>query len=330
MPADHQTFKDLDKERIFSLVQQGIRANRLPASFSRLSAKQILSKLNLLIEGDITNAAIVLFGRNTQGFYPQCLVRMARFRSKEKTNLFEIQHAYGNAFTLIEAVELFANRHLPIISHFEGMRRIDTPLFPVKALREVIVNALCHREYANIGGSISFFIYDDRIEVVSFGKLPLGIEAKDLKCFHESVPRNPTITDAFYRGGIIEKSGMGTLEIIKECKNIKQLEPDFFERGSAFVVSLRSKVLIGNIGDLVEVGCGKNNELSSLQIEILDLLKKNTYLTVEQLSFTLLSPPSIRTIKRALLALKILGFIKTEGKARKARWVMNEDEKRNI
>src|SRR6202043_2595957 len=87
------------------------------------------------------------------------------------------------------------------------LERQDIPLYPPLALREALVNALCHRDYSIAGGAIFVAIYDDRLEVISLGLLPPGITVADLKQDHASLLRNPLIAGVFYRRGLIEQSG---------------------------------------------------------------------------------------------------------------------------
>jgi len=81
------------------------------------------------------------------------------------------------------------------------------------ATREAIANALCHRDYAIGGGSIGLAVYDDRLEVTSTGPLHFGLTPVDLFGPHESRPWNPLIARTFYRRGIIEEWGRGTLKM---------------------------------------------------------------------------------------------------------------------
>ena len=101
----------------------------------------------------------------------------------------------------------FLTRHLPVAGRIEAglFERVDEPLFPPIALREALVNAFCHRDYAQAGGAVSVAIYDDRLEIWSSGGLPLGIEVEDLK--RASVATSKSID----RGGLLPARLGGTL-----------------------------------------------------------------------------------------------------------------------
>ena len=121
----------------------------------------------------------------------------------------------GNALTLLTNAERFLRETLPIAGRFEQDRfeRIDEPLYPPLAAREALANALCHRDYSIGGGSVGIAIYDDRLEVTSSGSLHFGLTPEKLFAPHESRPWNPLIARTFYRRGIIEEWGSGTLKM---------------------------------------------------------------------------------------------------------------------
>ena len=101
---------------------------------------------------------------------------------------------------------------LPGGSKPDRFERIDEPLYPPLAVRESLANALCHRDYAIGGGSVGVAVYDDRLEVTSPGPLHFGLTPEKLFAPHESRPWNPLIARTFYRRGIIEEWGRGTLK----------------------------------------------------------------------------------------------------------------------
>ena len=113
---------------------------------------------------------------------------------------------------------------------------LHSPRFPTAALREALVNAICHRDYSIPGGAVNVAIYDDRTEIWSDGILPFGLKTEDLKREHTSHPRNPYITDVFYRRGLIEQWGRGTQKIVELCVKAGHPEPEFGQQaGSVFV-----------------------------------------------------------------------------------------------
>jgi len=161
----------------------------------------------------------VLFGVGMERDYPQCALRMARFKGVDKPEFLDNRQIHGHALHLLEEAMPFMMRHLPIAGRFEPNRleRIDELLFPVAALREAVINALCHRKYTHPGGSVDLAIYDYRLEIWSDGTLPFGLKPEDLKWKHASRPRNLLIAGVFYRRGLIERWGRGIEKTVELC-----------------------------------------------------------------------------------------------------------------
>ena len=165
-PAREYEISELDHEEILRTVRLGIAAGRLPESTGS-DVPDILERLELFKKGSLNNAAVVLFGTRFMPDYPQCQLRMARFRGVDKSQFVDQRQLEGHAFTLLDEAMLFLRRHLPVAGRVvPGLfEREDEPLFPLEALREALVNAFCHRDYTIVGGAVSLAIYDDRLEI---------------------------------------------------------------------------------------------------------------------------------------------------------------------
>jgi len=234
------TPEQLDRDEIFRTVRLGIEKGRLPESTGS-DLLDILDRLGLRADGQLLNAAVVLFGKALLPACPQCALRLARFRGVDKSVFMDERQLQGHAFRLLDEALAFLHRHLPISGRFEPGRleRIDEPLFPIPALREALVNALCHRDYAIVGGAVNVAIFDDRVEIWSSGKLPFGLQPEALKREHNSQPRNPLITGVLYRRGLIEQWGRGTQKIVELCTRAGHPEPTFDEVAGSVVVTFR-------------------------------------------------------------------------------------------
>jgi len=105
---------------------------------------------------------------------------------------------------------------------------------PLDALREILLNAVMHRDYSHYSGYVAIVVFDDRIEIRSFGRLPNGITVKQLSGRHDSKPTNPLIAEAFHRTGAVEVWGRGTNRVIEMCEKHGAPPPVFEEkRGSS-------------------------------------------------------------------------------------------------
>jgi len=178
--------------------------------------EQQLTHLNLLKNDRLNNAAIVLYAKNVEPQYSQCMIKMIRYRGTDTHGgFFDNQCVYGNAFQTIRAAHNFANRHLPIASFFkpDKWQRIDQPAVPQLALREALTNAIIHRDYTYDSLAISLTIFDDRLIVLNTGELPQTLSLHDLKTNHESFPNNITIANVFYQRGWTQSWGTGTVRM---------------------------------------------------------------------------------------------------------------------
>ena len=234
---------DLDPEEIARTVRLGIEKGRLPESTSS-DPRDFVKRTSLRLNGDLTNAAVVLFAREMNMDYPQCEIRMARFKGTDKSKFIDNRKIQGNIFVLLEEARVFLDRHVSLAGHIEPGRfeRVDRREYHFDAVREALVNAFCHRDYSNEGGAVFLAVYNDRLEVWSIGKLPVGITIDELKVDHDSVLRNPTISNVLYKRGLVEQWGTGTKDMVSLCVKNGYPEPVFKERtGSVGVIFPRSK-----------------------------------------------------------------------------------------
>lgn len=308
----------LDHEEILRTVRLGIEAGRLPESTGR-DLGEILDRLQLRKDGRLLNAALVLFGSRLEQDYPQCQLRLARFRGVDKSAFLDNRQVHGHAFRLLDEAMAFMLRHLPIAGRFEPgkLERIDEPLFPVAALREAVINALCHRTYAHAGGAVSVAIYDDRLEIWSDGTLPFGLKPEDLKRKHDSRPRNPLIAGVFYRRGLIEQWGRGTEDIVALCVRAGHPEPEFGEQaGSVWVRFLPSGYIAPR---------RVAHDLTERQREILQVLSRHAKAPLRVIREELARSAADRTIQEDLAHLRRLGLVGASGRGRGARyWLQRE------
>jgi ATP-dependent DNA helicase RecG len=317
-PAEEYDAAILDSEEILRTVRLGIAAGRLPESTGS-SVPDILHRLGLLRDVRPIQASVVLFGSRFMPDYPQCQLRLARFRGVNKSEFLDQRQIEGNAFHLLEEAMLFLRRHLPVAGRIiPGLfEREDEPLFPLEALREALVNAFCHRNYAIIGGAVSLAIYDDRLEIWSDGILPFNLKPDDLKKDHASRPRNPIIAQVFYLRGMIERWGRGTQKIVELCVKAGHPEPEFGEQAGSFWVRFLPSGYIAPHRVA--------HDLTERQRNVLQILATAPSLPFRGVRNAIKNQPPDRTLREDLLHLKRLGLIESDGFGRGAIWRLKRD-----
>lgn len=312
---------DLDEEEIRKTVKASLDTGRLHADTVE-DAAGILDRLGLRINGQLLNAAVVLFSKKMLPYYPQCQIRMARFRGTTKTEFIDNKQMHGHALQLLREAQVFLERHLPVAGRVVAgtLERKDVPLFPPLALREALVNAFCHRDYSNPGGAVSLAIFDDRLEIWSDGSLPFGLQVEDLKRDHPSRPRNPLIAETFFRRGLVERWGRGTQTIIELCLEAGHPEPEFLEQAGAVGV----RFLIKGYVPPRRV----NHDLSSRQRKVLQSLSQGP-LALSEIMAGMAEKVSDPTLRRDLEQLRLMGLVALEGFGRGAKWRLSIQGKRS-
>ena len=226
---------DLDENAILGAVREGIRNGRLPEVTIREEIPTILRKFGLLRDGNLNNAAAVLFGVDFYD-YPQCLLRMARFKGTTKEEFIDNQRAQGNIYILLDAAMAFFFKHLSLSGKINGLYREEELSIPYTALRECCINSLCHRSYHHPGSSVSIAIYDDRVEVTNTGTFPADLSVERLMQEHDSKPQNPIIANVLYKSKILESWGRGIGTMVDECKRVGLPAPEFKTDGNFVTV----------------------------------------------------------------------------------------------
>ena len=231
------TLDDIDEASLKSYIAAALHSGRI-SDVEGLSTADLLDKLRLTDDnGNFKRAAIVLFGKNPAKFYNNCVVKIGRF-GKDSSELKFQEVIEGNIIQMLKEVPEQLNRKFLIRKiSFEGMQRIEREEYPVAALREMLLNALVHRNY--LGSSVvQMRIFDNYINIWNEGELPPGISTDTLKRQHPSRPRNLLIADVCFKGGYIDAWGSGTLKIIDTCRQAGLPDPEIIEQDGGILVTL--------------------------------------------------------------------------------------------
>jgi ATP-dependent DNA helicase RecG len=315
-PASGWTVADLDEAEIVRTLEEAIRRGRAEDPGTR-DPEEILLGLGLMKDGRLLRAALVLFGRNERLWtaFPQCLLRVARFVGADKTEFLDNRQFRGNAFALLLAAERFLLEHVPVAGRVLPGRldRVDEPLYPPLAVREALANAFCHRDYAIGGGSVGVAVYDDRLEVTSSGTLHFGLTPEMLFGPHESLPWNPLIASVFFRRGIIESWGRGTIKMAEIAVSAGLLRPEIEDAGGCVTVRFRPTRYVP------PQRVARN--LTERQQTILAVLDAaGGSLALREILDRLGEAVGERQVREDLTTLRILGLASSSGHGRGARW----------
>lgn len=183
-----------------------------------------------------TYAGLLLFGRHPQQWVPSATILAARFHGTELSDEFIKLEARGTLPDQIRTAEGFAREHLHRRARLTGLTREETTEYPMEAVRELIVNAVAHRDYNIQGDEIHLNIFSDHLEVRSPGELPGPVNLDNLLAARFS--RNPVIVQALSDLGFVERFGYGLNRVVSAMREHGLRPPQFDEMGGTFQVTL--------------------------------------------------------------------------------------------
>ena len=184
-----------------------------------------------------TNAGILLFGKDPQHFIRGAAITAVRFAGENMSDTFNRQDIIGTLPDQIRKVETFLVDHLRKgVKLQHTMARKENFEYPMEAARELVVNAVAHRDYSINGDDIRLFIFKDHMEVSSPGKLAGPITIDNIK--DERFSRNPVIVQVLSDMGFIERLGYGVDRVIELMEQHGLKAPDFHETKAGFRVTL--------------------------------------------------------------------------------------------
>ncbi len=213
---------ELDVNEIQRMVEESLTARRDSLLVDKtMNPIQVLERLGMIQYGRITNGGDVLFALQPEIRHPQVTVR-AVYSTKSKTdNTYEDQKNFAGPLCMaINQTYDFIKRNTQTRSDFatSDLKRKDEGIYPFRAIREGLVNAFVHRDYAYFGGGIVVEIFQDRLKIWNSGNFPKGVTPETVASGHLSVLRNPDIANVLYLRGFMERIGRGARVILEECK----------------------------------------------------------------------------------------------------------------
>ncbi|MDP2796078.1 MAG: helix-turn-helix domain-containing protein [Methanoregula sp.] len=242
--ADNYTLEQIDPAAIKRFYE--LAKNRLPFARDDESVDNLLQKLELIRDGKITRGAILLFGKNPQASFTSAQIHMGRFR--DAITIIDDKILKGNLFSQVDAAVQLFQQYMQVRYEFNekpakteplsAMQRTEIWDYPIKALREAVINALIHRDYFQTGSEIQIRVYDDRVVITNPGGLTGGMTVDELRQEgHRSLPRNTLLAQVFYYWELLEKWGTGTSRMITLCQNHGIPEPEFSAHPDWFSVT---------------------------------------------------------------------------------------------
>ena len=330
---DRATLDDIDRNAIDYFLRKGINAQRIPEDQREASTQDVLTNLHLIDEnGHLKNAALLLFGKDPLKFFTNVRFKIGRFGVDEADLLIQ-DVVEGNIIQMADrVVDLLKARYLVSPISFVGMNRVETLEIPIEALREILYNAITHKDYT--GADIQMHVYNDHVEIWNQGDLPEGYDEKVLYGKHSSMPRNSNIADTMFKAGFIDTWGRGYKKIREGFTKAGLAIPTVtshcggtlvsFQRG--FDVVTGKKITSSNVISDVSSSVGSLSvlQLSDRQKKICELILKDSFISAQQMSVVLSVVK--RTVERDLADMQKKGVLVREGNTSAGRWIILIDK----
>lgn len=315
LPCSDLMEDDLDQESLERFFKRVVKITNKTETLRTLGV--LINRSGKLIP---SNGGIILFGKEEvrSKFFSDARISCARFKGIDKSHFIDRQDVEGTIFEALDGVIKFISRNTRLSSVIKSLRREDIPEYPEIPLREVLINAIVHGNYA-ISGRIFISIFDDRLEIQNPGMLPYGITLEDFKSGISHI-RNKVIARVFRELNLIEEWGSGYNRIVSYCQQLGYIIPEWQEFGTVTRVIFRPHPSLiehqPNIASNVPIEI----TLTSRHQEIVEILGEKRELKMKEILSLLKNPPAERTLRDDLSFLKSKGLIGFKGHAKSAVW----------
>ena len=196
----------------------------------------LVDRLHLRERSHLKRAAVLLFHPDPEVFFTGAYVKIGFFR--DNVDLLYHDEIHGDLFKQVaRTMDLLSTKYLRAGIRYEGIGRVESFPVPRNALREAVLNAVIHKDYAS-GATIQISVYDDKLMIWNPGQLPPDWKAEDLLEKHESKPFNPDVAHAFFRAGLVESWGRGLELILADCRRAGVPAPELRFKRAGFLGGL--------------------------------------------------------------------------------------------
>lgn len=224
VPIPGETLDILSKEALQEFRKKSVCKNRLSKIAAEVNDKLLLENLKLFEGENLIRAAILMFHSDPEKWVTGAYIKIGYFGDSDSDLRYQDEIHGPLILQADKAVELIYTKYMKALIDYEGLQRTETYMFPMEGFREILLNAINHKDYST-GIPIQISIYEDKIYVWNDGKWPENLPIEEIYKKHSSIPYNPKIADVFYKAGDIESWGRGFDKIMEVCKEEKAPYP---------------------------------------------------------------------------------------------------------
>ena len=288
LPLPAFTLNDVDDGVVNRFKKWAAKKGRIEGSALDESKEVLMKKLHLMNNGYLTNAAMLLFANDPETWQLGAFTKIGFFENDAELRYQDEIHGslLDQIDRIIETVHL---KYMKAKITYEGMQRIERYFVPDAALREALLNALCHKDYAR-GIPIQVSVYDDRLYIANCGRLPESWSVKKLMEKHSSEPFHPNIAHVYYLAGFIESWGRGIEKICQACREDNVPLPEYDITGNSVMIKFiapEDRVVHGPTGTVKGTVNGTVNRtvnFTEKERQILELLSEDPAYTYQDIA----------------------------------------------
>ncbi|MBI5837485.1 MAG: putative DNA binding domain-containing protein [Candidatus Eisenbacteria bacterium] len=186
-----------------------------------------------------TVGGMLLFGRDRERHFPDAWIQVGRFAGRDKSHIVDRAEIRSQPVQAIEEAIAFVDKHTLRGAEIGHTRRRERWTLPPVAVREAMINAVAHADYAQRGAPLRISFFEDRLEVENPGLLPFGLTVEDLPRGVSKL-RNRVIGRVFHILGLVEQWGSGIQRMSAACRDAGLAPPKFEEIATRFRVTIET------------------------------------------------------------------------------------------
>ncbi len=312
--------------------QKAKQSGRMSDAVLKDGREFLFENLELVDTHGLRRAACLLFSDHPQKYFAGSWIKIGYFASND--DLRYQDEVNGNLFEQIEkAMDLLQTKYLKAYITYQGIQRVENFLYPSDALREALINAVVHKDYAS-AVPIQISVYEDKICLWNPGQLPDGWTMKRFLGKHPSKPHNPLLANTFFRAGYIEAWGRGIDKIKKECQELGIPKPMYdFEMSGLMItfnanpdhIKAAGSQTAGSVKTSVET---RVETRAKTPVKILQLLQSHPEMTLAQVAANI--SKSLSAVERASSKLVKDGQLKYVGPQKGGHWEVSKKEVKDV
>lgn len=334
VPVPDATARSLSKEAIDAFRSRARQSKRMAAADLKESTAGLIEKLHLNDGKYLKRAAVLAFHREPERFVVGAYVKIGFFRTND--DLLYHDEVHGPLFTQVSrTIDLLQTKYLKAAITYRGIQRIERFPVPEPALREAVLNAIIHKDYA-VGTPVQISVYADKLMIWNPGHLPHAWTVEKLKGKHASQPFNPDIANVFFRAGEIEAWGRGVERIFAVCREARFPEPVIEqEAGGLWITFPFSPEIVERTAAAIAEGAGNGSTETSVETSvkgkkasvktsdrILEILRRSPHSTLAEVASEI--GKTVRAVEMSAAKLTYAGRLRYVGPKKGGHWEVLE------